>query len=562
MNRHNLTRTIFGAALLFAFAACTQDEPTDGNGTSLPEGKYPLEIGSISLAAEVDEQPWRAGAPQTRVSENPDGNSSHWETGDVIYAKTDGAQEAGTFRIVDAQGSLTVQKPTYWTKTTENVTAWYPAEGTVELADQSNKLAYVLQAVAGNASYNQPIELGFTHQLAKVRVTLQGDQAKDVTDVKIKSYTTCTNTQGAVSTDGATEGWITMMETERNGATCWEANVVPDRVITAFQVNGVESTLDNGGITPLAAKVNTIELIVGKKVITGGATITQPGEYIISGRFNQTITLDADDVTLTLDNVSCEAYIPIKITQGTPTIKVKGTNNTLICKDGEGAGISLEKGAGVRIIGDGAEQSKLVVKATQGETDEASAGIGQSYGPDYTCGDIWIENVMLTVTGGKSNTGNAGGAAIGTNGVYGVSCGNITIKDAKIEAYPGPGAAAIGFGMVWWDGNNGSASHKIGNITIENTEIKAILTTWGTQAIDPWPAIIGLGTDSEGNYTVGDIRITTNNAGISPQDYFKECTYGTVMVGVTSSRFSYTINNGSGLAIYWNGVKQNGNIEK
>lgn len=35
------------AALLLA--ACTQDEPTDGNGTSLPEGKYLLEIGGVSL---------------------------------------------------------------------------------------------------------------------------------------------------------------------------------------------------------------------------------------------------------------------------------------------------------------------------------------------------------------------------------------------------------------------------------------------------------------------------------------------------------------------------------
>ncbi len=35
------------AALLLA--ACTQDELADSNGTSLPEGKYPLEIGGVSL---------------------------------------------------------------------------------------------------------------------------------------------------------------------------------------------------------------------------------------------------------------------------------------------------------------------------------------------------------------------------------------------------------------------------------------------------------------------------------------------------------------------------------
>lgn len=35
------------AALLLA--ACTQNELADSNGTSLPEGKYPLEIGGVSL---------------------------------------------------------------------------------------------------------------------------------------------------------------------------------------------------------------------------------------------------------------------------------------------------------------------------------------------------------------------------------------------------------------------------------------------------------------------------------------------------------------------------------
>lgn len=338
MNRHNLTRTIFGAALLFAFAACTQDELADGNGTSLPEGKYPLEIGSISLAAEVDEQPWRAGAPQTRVSENPDGNSSHWDNDDKIKVQiADGTPGTYTYQggnLIIADGDA----PAYWASKddAQSIRAWHTSSGsqTVELGNQTEKLAYVLTAQT-TADFNESVSLKFGHALAKVRVVLQGSDKDKVNSVMIKACTSCTLGADGSVTAGDTENFIPMVETTyNNGTKCWEANVVPDHRITEFQVNGIEGTLNNG-ITPLAAKVNTIELIVGKKVITGGATITEPGEYIISGSFDRTITLNADGVTLTLDNVSCEAHIPIKITQGTPTIKVKGTNNTLISKGDE-----------------------------------------------------------------------------------------------------------------------------------------------------------------------------------------------------------------------------------
>ena len=53
-------------AALLALAACSQDELAESAGT-LPEGKYPLEIGSVTLAAEVDGQPWSTDAPQSRV---------------------------------------------------------------------------------------------------------------------------------------------------------------------------------------------------------------------------------------------------------------------------------------------------------------------------------------------------------------------------------------------------------------------------------------------------------------------------------------------------------------
>ena len=41
-------------------AACTNDEIVDDN--ALPESKYPLEIGSVTISGEGDVQPWGANS--------------------------------------------------------------------------------------------------------------------------------------------------------------------------------------------------------------------------------------------------------------------------------------------------------------------------------------------------------------------------------------------------------------------------------------------------------------------------------------------------------------------
>lgn len=517
MNTNILIKTVCGSVLML-LASCTSDNLIDDQGNTLPEGKYPLEIGSISLAAEADEQPWRAGAPQTRVTENGDGNSSHWETDDVIYAKTDGAQEAGTFRIADAQGSLAVQKTTYWTKTTENVTAWYPAEGTVELADQSNKLAYVLQAVAENASYNQTIELGFTHQLAKVRVTLQGDQAKDVTDVKIKSYTTCTHTQGAISTDGATEGWITMMKTERNGATCWEANVMPDYQITEFQVNGVEGMLKNGGITPLAAKVNTIMLTVGDvslQPVDGKFTINQGDDVLIKDYDGTAPIVVNGDATITIENVKLTTDGTVmEIAKGADvTLNVKGTENKFISTNG--SGIGAYENSNINIVGNGADGSKLTVasgdRSGTASDNEANVGIGFliiGHG-SKTCGNIIIDNVTLDVTTGSASE-FYNGAAIGLSGRYlyvsgNVTCGDIKISNSNIVCKTHGTSTAACIGANHW---NTDGNLVMGGIYIENSTITA---TSGKNDRGDYGACIGLGC-IENRYSVTMKRIEIDNS--------------------------------------------------
>ena len=66
-------RIIGGMIALSLLSACSQDEPTENN-TALPEGEYPLQIGNVSLTAEVSEH--HGGGERTAVDagqRKPDG---------------------------------------------------------------------------------------------------------------------------------------------------------------------------------------------------------------------------------------------------------------------------------------------------------------------------------------------------------------------------------------------------------------------------------------------------------------------------------------------------------
>lgn len=445
-----VSKMIFGAALLM-LAACTQDEMPD-NGTTLPEGKYPLEIASVTMDVTHSEQPWCADAPQTRVSENTDGNSSKWDGGETIHVKL-GNQET-TYRVTDSNGTLELTgDQLYWTKRTDNVTAWYASpetDGTINLANQSNKLAYVLQTTVNNASCDEAVNLSFTHSLAKVRVVLQGSYKK-VDGVKIKTYTTCTYTNGNHVT-GSNEKWITMHKVDDM---TYEANVVPDQQITAFQVNGVDGTLDNGGITPLEAKVSTITLTVNARLTPASPiTITDDGEYTITGSGDQTITINGSP-TVTLDGVTISNdNIPIRIIGGSPTLIIKG-KTTLTTTSDYDAGIQLEgKDTHVQIKGTGT----LEISIDDKDYYARGAGIGSGLGG--TCGNIYINGITAII---NSDCGaGIGGGDCG-------HCGDIKIENANLTIERPEGAAAIGCGLPYKE----NVITTCGNIEIINSDITA-----------------------------------------------------------------------------------------
>lgn len=476
MKKRILRTSYLWVALLLMLAACTQDELTEQAGI-LPEGKYPLQIGSVSITADVDQQSWSAGAPQTRVSENDDRGSSHWDYYDEIGVQIEGSTKSGTcYYYYDYQMHPII--PVYWEDTqAHKVRAWFPADGNVALNNQTtdNGLAYALYAETAEAvDYKtEKITLSFGHKLAKVRVKLQGDQAGDITDVKIKTYTSCTLDEDGTLTAGDTEDFIPMVKATYNGETFWEANVMPDYEITQVKVNDKEIPLSTP-LTPLEAKVNTITLKAGDLTPANPITITDDGEYTITGSGDQTITINGNPtVTLRDVNITPDRQSAIRITGGCPTLIIEG-KTTLTTNYKDVAGILLEgKNTHVQIKGSG----------TLEITSNFAFGIGS--GRDGTCGNIYIEGITAKIT---SKYG--AGIGSGRNG----HCGDIKIVKANLTINS-DGAAAIGCGY------SDNWTLTCGNIEIIDSDITAAVAEYyGTK-----PAVIGgngYGSDS------GDITIT------------------------------------------------------
>lgn len=561
MNRskNHLLRNMAAAALLCAgLASCSQDD-LPGQGDSLPEGKYPLEISSITMSVESSEEPWGAShAPQTRVSENTDGSSSKWDGGEKIYVQV-GNGTLGTY-VLNTDGTIDAgqSQPAYWGSNANGqvVKAWHTSTNhtsgdgtTVTLSNQSGGLAYVLKnSEPSTANFGQSINLNFSHTLAKVRVVLQGDKSTGVNDVKIKSFTSCTHTNGADIKGSGVQGWITMNKIDKGGGTkYWEANVVPNATITELQVNANGSTknvtLYGKGITPLAAKINIITLTAGEMTYnlndyTSGGTINVTGKATITGspksKYLQINLKDGADVTLQNVNmeehyspITCEGNVTIKlsgtnkITGGNGTLSVSGKNSTLTIKEVSPSGgslelktsdnyspsaLSLNNGANLII-----ESGNITADASTSEQGgNGAAGIGS---PDNeSCGDITINGGTIIAKGG------IGGPGIGAGG--GGTCGIIKIMGGKIEAIGGHGyygysTDACGAGI----GAGTNASYKGINI-IGDATVKA---TGGCWQDDPnrWAYDIGPGYMSSsdcGTVTIANpSNVTATNGRIYRQ---------------------------------------------
>ena len=166
-------------ALLFAFAACTQDELAGDN--RLPEGEYPVVIRATGLSVKATP----LAAPSTRASVDGD-----WQGVTSVALKMGDAVKEYTVTATDADGykSATLSRendPYYWIgRNPITVSAWWPFDKAditkmpaVKVAEDQSKLADFqnsdfIAAIDKMVKFDDPT-LGFTHRTARVAIELK-----------------------------------------------------------------------------------------------------------------------------------------------------------------------------------------------------------------------------------------------------------------------------------------------------------------------------------------------------------------------------------------------------
>ena len=164
-------------ALLFALAACTQDELAGDN--RLPEGEYPVVIRATGLSVEATP----LAAPSTRATVDGD-----WQGVTSVALKTGDAVKEYTVTASTDFKSATLSRendPHYWTSRDPiTVSAWWPFDNAditqmpaVKVAEDQSQLADFqnsdfISAENQTVKFDDPT-LEFTHRTARVTIELK-----------------------------------------------------------------------------------------------------------------------------------------------------------------------------------------------------------------------------------------------------------------------------------------------------------------------------------------------------------------------------------------------------
>ena len=195
-------------ALLFALAACTQDELADDSRLSKEE--YPIVIHATGLSVEA--------TPSTRTTVDGD-----WQGVNSVALKIGDAVKEYTVTATDADGykSATLSRendPYYWiSRNPITVSAWWPLDNTditqmpvVKVAEDQSKLADFqksdfISAENQTVKFDDPT-LGFTHRTARVAIELKpgtGFTSVDGATVRLVSLSADNGNPTAIKTYNA-----------------------------------------------------------------------------------------------------------------------------------------------------------------------------------------------------------------------------------------------------------------------------------------------------------------------------------------------------------------------
>ena len=244
-------------ALLFALAACTQDELADDSRLSKEE--YPIVIHATGLSVEATPQ----AAPSTRTTVDGD-----WQGVTSVALKMGDAVKEYTVTATDADGykSATLSRendPYYWTSRNPiTVSAWWPLDNAditqmpvVKVAEDQSILADFqnsdfISAENQTVKFDDPT-LGFTHRTARVAVELKPGTG----------FTSVAGATVSLVSLSADNGNPTAIKTYNASGNTYEALTAPQTVAAGKQFVKVEL----GGGTFYFRPQNNVVLAAGNR---------------------------------------------------------------------------------------------------------------------------------------------------------------------------------------------------------------------------------------------------------------------------------------------------------
>ena len=402
-------------ALLFALAACTQDELADDS--RLSKGEYPVVIRATGLSVEATPQT----APSTRTTVDGD-----WQGVTSVALKIGDAVKEYTVTATDADGYKSAMlsresDPYYWIgRNPITVSAWWPFDKAditkmpaVKVAEDQSKLADFqssdfISAENRKVEFNNPT-LGFTHRTARVTIELKPGAG----------FTSVAGATVSLVRLSADNGNPTAIKTYNASGNTYEALTAPQTVAAGNPFVRVELgggtfyfrpqndvVLEAGNRYTYTVKVNATGLTL--ECCTIGSWVDGGGE---SGAAEDLgYIYDSNTKTYTVYNANGLMNIAELVNGGKTDINITlDTNIDLTGKDWTPIGTSFRNSYTGTFDGGGHTIKGLTVT-----TNDQFVGLFGSLGEAGTLKNVVMEGVQITNNHGSGYVGGVVGNSDGT----------------------------------------------------------------------------------------------------------------------------------------------------
>ena len=499
-------------ALLFALAACTQDELADDSRLSKEE--YPIVIHATGLSVEATPQ----ATPSTRTTVDGDWlgvNSVALKMGDVVKEYTVTPNSADNTKATLSRKN----DPYYWTSRDPiTVSAWWPFNNAditqmpaVKVAEDQSKLADFqnsdfISAENRKVEFNNPT-LEFTHRTARVTIELKPGtgftsvagatvslvslSADNGNPTAIKTYNASGNTYEALTAPQTVAAGKQFVKVELGGGTFYfrpQNNVVLEagnRYTYTVKVNATGLTLEGctiGSWTDGGGESGAAEDL--------GYSIQNDGSYTV---YNAKGLLAWNEAAQKDESINCTL---------TDDIDLTGKEWTQIGTWPGYSGVFNGQGHRIKGLNFSAATTELfgllnhrgVIKNLQlidvnlyGSNGSAAGIVDQNEGQIIAC----------SVTGNISAYGRTCGIADLNYGSITACWFNGTLKDYESGAIVRYNYATIT--SCYWGGNVGQGAFRNEGGTVDATKVNGATVKWQT-AVDGMNTAL---TDNDYQWTLG-----------------------------------------------------------